>query len=149
MSHSYAPPLGDQGESFRTNPYHDQDAWYADCVLSHRQSSDFLLVLDVDEYPMPNFDSPIPLNQQWLTFLDSLPADRGMWEMARVPMSADPKALGAAGPDGRKLVQDELQCVNGIDKKVKSFYRSKHTMVVNQHKKRVSSVLRHHVGEDG
>ena len=58
--------------------------------------------------------------------------------MTRIPMSAS-EAQGR--PSSEKMQQDQLQCVNGLDKKVKSFYRSKDVMVVNQHKKRVSFVL--------
>ena len=90
---------------------------------------------------MPNFDDPSSrsLAQQWLEYLKSLPEDRGMWEMSRIPMSA---SLGAGKkPDKEELQQDQLNCVSGLDKKVKSFYKSKEVMVVNQHKKRVSSLL--------
>lgn len=137
---SFAPPLGDQGPSLYTNPYHDQDAWYSDCILSNRLSSDFLLILDYDEYPMLDFDHTIKntISQQWTRFLDSLPPDRGSFEMTRIPMSAE---VTHGKPDPSKLIQDELQCVHGSDRKVKSFYRAKTVMTANQHKKTVGFLI--------
>lgn len=82
---------------------------------------------------MPNFDimDTLPLDKQWSDFLDRLPEDRGCYEITRVPMSASSR------PSGQGLVQDEYTCVNGVDKRVKSFYRSSTVMTANQHKKTV------------
>lgn len=133
----WAPPLGDQGDSVFNNPYHDQDAWYSDCVLANRQSSDYLSILDVDEYPMVDFDNTTHTpKEQWLSFLGSLPPDRGMWEMKRIPIS-NKRSHGK--PNKNNLIQDELTCVNGLDERVKSFYRSNTVMTANQHKRTVRS----------
>jgi hypothetical protein len=86
---------------------------------------------------MPDFSkmSTTPIAQQWSDFLKRLPEDRGCYEMTRVPMSAQ----SSHGPPSKdNLVQSELTCVNGADKRVKSFYKANTVMTANQHKKTVS-----------
>lgn len=138
-STSFAPPLGPPRGSqiFLRNPYHDQDAWYTDCILANRLSSDFILVLDHDEYPMVNFNHPDKhsLSRQWDDFLHSLPATKGIYEISRVPMTRE-RMNGS--PDPSRMFQDEYRCTHGYDRRVKSFYRSQSVLTVNQHKKRVS-----------
>lgn len=98
------------------------------------------MVLDNDEFPTVNPDdlSHSPA-EQWLAFLDSLPEERGMWEMARVPMSIKLELAGKHEAPGRvpidpsRLVQEQFNCVNAPDNIVKSFYRSNTVMAVNQH----------------
>lgn len=85
---------------------------------------------------MVDFDDARGLSpaEQWLRFMQSLPEDRGMWEMTRVPMS---RQVEDGPPAKAKLVQDQYSCVNGFDTRVKSFYKANTTMTVNQHKKTV------------
>ena len=134
---SFAPPLGDHGPSLFVSPYHDQDAWYSDCILANRLSSDYILVLDSDEFPMLKFDisAEHSLSRQWGEFLDSLPPDKGVFEMTRIPMSGD---VARGPPNPSNLIQDELRCSHGTDDKVKSFYRAESIMTTNQHKKTAS-----------
>ena len=86
---------------------------------------------------MVNFDdeSHTPA-EQWLRFMESLPDDKGVWEMSRIPMSsASNEKL-----DDERLLQDQMECVSGVhDDKVKSLYKSKSVIAVNQHRKTVSS----------
>jgi hypothetical protein len=88
---------------------------------------------------MINFDdlSNRSMSEQWLAFMRSLPEDRGSWEMMRVPMSAMATTDGNAA--NTELIQDQLTCVNGLDKKVKSMYKSQTVLAVNQHKKTVGT----------
>lgn len=140
MRNRWAPPLGATYDP-RSNPYHDQDAYLTDCILSNQDSSDYLLVLDYDEFPMVNFDDELRTPaQQWLGFMENLPEDRGSLEMTRIAMSASGKGL-SGGLKKDEMLQDQLDCVNGLDDKVKSFYRSKSVIAVNQHKKTVSQIV--------
>lgn len=91
---------------------------------------------------MINFDDEaMTPASQWLEFMKSLPAGRGSWEMTRIPMSSSSSSASASSDsplNGLGLLQDQMDCVNGKDEKVKSFYRSKSVITVNQHKKTVS-----------
>lgn len=137
--HRWAPPLG-ANANLRINPYHDQDAYLTDCILSNRDSSDYLFVLDYDEYPMVDFDhDTLSPAQQWLRYMEKLPDEAGSWEMSRIPMSSGKKMNRL---DEDVLYQDQLDCVNGMDDKVKSFYKSKTVLAVNQHKKIVRCTSR-------
>lgn len=87
---------------------------------------------------MINFDDEaMSPASQWLEFMKSLPDDRGSWEMTRIPMSSSIASSGG-GLHELELVQNQMDCINGKDEKVKSFYRSKTVIAVNQHKKTVS-----------
>lgn len=108
-----------------------------DCIHLNRDSSDYILVLDYDEFPMINFDNypnPAP-NQQLLNFLKNLDMEIGSYEMTRIPISTIMEK--GITPNENSLYQDQLDCINGKDDKVKTFYKSKTVIAVNQHKKTV------------
>ena len=67
------------------------------CILNNIQSSDYILVLDTDEFLMPDFHSENPLDQvrDWFR---ALPKHIGTFEFDRVEM-VRPFELGEPAPD--------------------------------------------------
>jgi hypothetical protein len=66
--------------------YADQDAWYMDCILRNAFSSDFILVIDTDEFIMPDFNLDKPFDQ-FKDFMRGLGKDKGTIEFDRIPMA--------------------------------------------------------------
>ena len=83
----------------------DQDAWYQDCVLRNAQSSDFILVLDTDEFPMVDWRTDKPL-EQFRTFMRNLHPSKGSIEFDRIGL-ARPSARGPPSKD--ELVQTQYE----------------------------------------
>ena len=86
-------------------PDADQDAWYQDCVFRNAQSSDFILVLDTDEFPMVNWHSAKPLDQ-FKTFMRNLHPSVGSIEFDRLGL-ARPSELGPPKKD--EMVQTQFE----------------------------------------
>lgn len=66
--------------------YTDQDAWYMDCIMKNAFSSDYILVIDTDEFPMVDWRIENPLDQ-FKTFMRGVPASKGSIEFDRVGMA--------------------------------------------------------------
>ncbi len=83
----------------------DQDAWYQDCVFRNAQSSDFMLVLDTDEFPMVDWRSEKPLDQ-FKTFMRNLKPHIGSIEFDRLALSR-PSEIGPPKKD--QMVQNQYE----------------------------------------
>lgn len=132
----HAPPLGIVEDDL-DRPYHDQDAWYNDCYLANRLSSEYIFVMDIDEFPMVNYEDLVRTpRQQWSDFLKSMPEETGCWEIPRIAMAG--QAAGQRKPttvkEASQLVQHQYDCVGQYEAQVKSFYRAKSVVTVNQHR---------------
>jgi len=121
--------------------YADQDVWYEECVLNNAYSSDYILVLDIDELFMVDWTKPEPL-QQFKRFMRSMPPSIGTVEFDRIEM-ARPHEKGA--PPADDLMQLSFDCYNEgkeIQKLVRTgtvvkvMYKSHSVIAVNQHKSR-------------
>lgn len=66
--------------------YADQDAWYMDCVLRNAFSSDFILIIDTDEFIMPDFRLDRPF-EQFKDFMRGLSRSKGTIEFDRIAMA--------------------------------------------------------------
>lgn len=73
--------------------YADQDAWYMECILRNAFSSDFILVIDTDEFIMPDFMLEKPF-EQFKNFMRGLGKSKGTIEFDRIAM-ARPSERGA------------------------------------------------------
>lgn len=61
-----APILKLKPEDPLDNPfdhYSDQDVWYMECMYNNVYSSDWVFVIDTDEFLMPDFRTEKPMNQ--------------------------------------------------------------------------------------
>ena len=65
--------------------YADQDAVYMSCILNNAYSSDYILVLDTDEFFMPDSRIDQPL-EQLKNFFREIPSHKGFYEFDRVEM---------------------------------------------------------------
>jgi hypothetical protein len=62
-------------------------AWYLDCILSHRLTTDFILALDLDEFIV--FANQLDSRRgELLEFLESQPPNIGAVSMSRITMTA-------------------------------------------------------------
>jgi hypothetical protein len=66
--------------------YADQDAWYMDCILRNAFSSDFILIIDTDEFIMPDFRLGNPWDQ-FKDFMRGIGKDKGTIEFDRIAMA--------------------------------------------------------------
>lgn len=66
--------------------YGDQDAWYMDCIMRNAFSSDFILIIDSDEFIMPDFKLDRPFDQ-FKDFMRGMGKDVGTIEIDRIAMA--------------------------------------------------------------
>lgn len=114
--------------------YADQDAWYMDCMLRNAFSSDFILVIDTDEFVMPDFRIDKPFDQ-FKEFMRGLGRDKGTIEFDRIAM-ARPSEKGEPDFYG-ELLQSQYDCYHRNDMKtIKTMYRAHSVLGVHQHSQR-------------
>lgn len=99
--------------------YADQDAWYMDCILRNAFSSDFILVIDTDEFIMPDFKLDKPFDQ-FKDFMRGLGRDKGTIEFDRIAMARpserrDPDFYGELIQTQFEYVQDNFLVENKLN----------------------------------
>lgn len=119
-------------------PYWDQPLYYGACTALYRKTSDYLIVVDLDEFIMldpPDYADPAAALKKWI---DSWPANQGGYAMKRSDLSMSKEGFEASlstnGPGPEILAQDlwtALQPLPELQKGCKSAHLFKVALIVS------------------